>query len=355
MKYPIIIFTISLFLVSPLRAQYLPTAVEGAKWAMVDTRHEFSNRNSILFSIEGDSIVEEITYKKLYRRTLYYDWGDQYSSSRIWPAAPYYVSNQRELQGLLRDDTLSQRLYGRFYFGRENVWSDTLIHDFSQGIGDTLKGLLFDQSAPLEISEIGFEEKFGAVRAFQKSARSYWQGIGGENYGPFSGGSYFFTNDGTNRVAYHCVGSYQDCDIVIVEPDSVPYQPTAIEGANWIIFDTQLKNDERQHRILSIRGDTLAGGLNYKKLYRRRYLPRDETNAWNALPPYPTDDQPYLLALIRDDTSEQRVYAKLVAPEYADQYPEELLIHDFSFNTGDSITGALWCGKKEVKVVEWVY
>lgn len=338
---------------SLLFAQYQPTVIEGANWVQIDTRASGIENYGFTHHLEGDTLVGEIVYKKLYRRWLYFDWNDYF----LWtPVAPYNVSKDKTLVGLLRENIEEERLYGR-YVKRGEWTSDTLLHDFSLTVGDTLIGARF---APEEvglqqiIEATGQREVFGAVRNFQTAAREYAQGVVSLNYGPFSGGVSAFTNDGRTFVIDHCVGEYGDCNVRVIDPATTPYQPMAIDSANWVIFDAgRDDNGERKHRIMSIQGDSIVEGVTYKKLFRRTYLPDDPSNFWNAAPPYPVGEGA-LYALLRDDTLAQTVYGRFVEATLANEYPGELVIHDFSGNTGDTINTPMWCEGEDVERVEWI-
>jgi hypothetical protein len=113
------------------------------------------------------------------------------------------------------------------------------------------------------------------------------------------------------------------------------YQPMALEGAHWIMYTVA---GTPMHHSLVVRGDTVIDNQSYKKLYFQ-----DLVNTWPLEPPFLVQDE-YVLAVLRDDPVERKVYARVFA-----DYPfgfdcgldAELLLWDFSLMVGDTAVSCL--------------
>ncbi|MEM1357698.1 MAG: T9SS type A sorting domain-containing protein [Bacteroidota bacterium] len=213
MRY-LYLVVICFFLSRAGEAQYIPTAVEGANWVMLDSDLEFSQGYyAFLRTISGDTIINQKAYKKLYEHRLVY-WPEE----GVPPlAAPYEVLPERRLIGMLRDDTTAQRVYGIMRIGRRegaaDFTPDTLLQEYSLEMGDTLKGWGFDTGGgALVVTEVLYEYHFGRQRKVLKSWDGpYYEGIGSLFYGPSSGGSSYITNSETHVLVDYCLGDFGEC------------------------------------------------------------------------------------------------------------------------------------------------
>jgi hypothetical protein len=122
-----------------------------------------------------------------------------------------------------------------------------------------------------------------------------------------------------------------------------PYQPMAVEGAHWVIRSDRLSTlwlDEKF--IFSVRGDTTVSGQSYKKVYRDQYAFDEDRKVFSK-----NIIGSSLYALMRDDTTQRKVYAILGETAY-DNCPEneEYLLFDFSLTQGDTLS---WCSLQEFR------
>lgn len=115
------------------------------------------------------------------------------------------------------------------------------------------------------------------------------------------------------------------------------YQPMAKEGAHWIIGNQTLSPPWLSEKYsLTIRGDSVVNGKNYKKVFLEHFEFNTESKTHTNKIAYS-----YLYALMRDDTLQRKVYA--IIREALQRYcseNEENLLYDFSAKEGDSLT---WC------------
>lgn len=115
------------------------------------------------------------------------------------------------------------------------------------------------------------------------------------------------------------------------------YQPMAKEGTHWIVGNQTLSPPWLAEKYsLTIRGDSLVNGKNYKKVYLEYFEFNDERKIHTNKIVYSN-----FYALMRDDTLERKVYAitrKTIQNDCPDN--EEYLLFDFSVKEGDTLT---WC------------
>ena len=147
--------------------------------------------------------------------------------------------------------------------------------------------------------------------------------------------------------------------LVILLPYSLSsqtYQPTAIEGAHWVMYDGGTSYFSTNHHILTIRGDTVVNGLDYKKLYLQNLA-----NFGFLTPPYAVEDE-FLWGAIRDDVQERKVYVIAWEPytifgsiaqyDYQCALDSEILLYDFASVEGDTMAPCL--NQLDTGVGPWV-
>lgn len=114
------------------------------------------------------------------------------------------------------------------------------------------------------------------------------------------------------------------------------YYPLALEGAHWV---EGIENESGMGGLESIwehhiDGDTIINGENYKKVYRRALLLNE-----NQAPPFEGAEPYYLVAVIRDDIENKKVYAIVLEDYINGSCPlnEEYVLYDFSLYINDPI------------------
>lgn len=192
---------------------YIPTVTEGANWVIQDSETPHFPYTFFVRTLEGDTVVDGRTYKKFYQHIV------DYVEVQFGPPLelPYEVFPGRELIALLREDTVARRVYGIVHPFNPNQFSspvDTLLHDYSLGIGDTLAGLNFCAGGQPAVLEVGAEMYRGRERRYQGHfGLRFYEGIGSTRRGPLSGGCRVITG-GNFSVRDYCVGAFSDCNIV---------------------------------------------------------------------------------------------------------------------------------------------
>jgi hypothetical protein len=117
------------------------------------------------------------------------------------------------------------------------------------------------------------------------------------------------------------------------------YLPTAVEGANWILLNSEIDYPNLAY-LERIEGDTTVADYTYKKLYRHTIDYQDVQNGPLFEPPYELLPGRELIALLRDDIEERRVYGKLSLSSAATGFTVDTLLHDYSLTEGDTLEGA---------------
>lgn len=117
------------------------------------------------------------------------------------------------------------------------------------------------------------------------------------------------------------------------------YEPMAVEGAHWVVFDKD--DDGTYHHMLKLEGDSTINIDMYKKLYRQEIL-SDATSVQDFLPPYYLIGTQQLIGMIRDDVQEEIVYGIFfTTPFFECNTGEEELVHDYSLTVGSLLPGCL--------------
>ena len=99
-----------------------------ASWAIdITTGTCMGYCNSILYQMNGDTIFNSLTYKKIYRTTYYL-------TNQFMQPIQYFPLQSTTYQGALREDTINKKVYFRI----DTASADTLLYDFNLNIGDTL-------------------------------------------------------------------------------------------------------------------------------------------------------------------------------------------------------------------------
>ena len=113
---------------------YLPLAIENATWIVNFSDNDFTYDDYYAYKIQGDSLHEGRLYKKVY----YWELTDNISQ-------PYQIESNY-LLGLLRDDTISGKVY--VIMLSSLLWmdhcltdalSEALLYDFAIHTGDTVR------------------------------------------------------------------------------------------------------------------------------------------------------------------------------------------------------------------------
>lgn len=114
---------------------------------------------------------------------------------------------------------------------------------------------------------------------------------------------------------------------------SQDYIPLAVEGAHWVILYDEIESiqpvdDLWEYHAL---GDTIINNLTYKKIFKRDLVVTQDG------PPFEAEGTYQLFGVIRDDTTNRKVYA--IQFDHVNGCPdnEEYLIYDFSKSIGDTI------------------
>lgn len=144
--------------------------------------------------------------------------------------------------------------------------------------------------------------------------------------------------------------------ISALQAQDQPYLPTALEGANWIIKDSETPHFPYISFVRRIEGDTMVNGRVYMKLYQQviDHI-RDEHTDPPLAAPYQVFPERDLIALLRDSTEERSVYGMVRntfsgSPEFS----RDTLLHDYKLVEGDTLRGYGFAGDGTAPVVSEV-
>ncbi len=267
---------------STLQAQdYQPMAIEGAHWIIfripdgIDWGHE-------AIVIRGDSTVNGLIYKKVFAQDIV---NEEYDESQFMP--PFYLGEEIFV-GLVRDDTLSEKVYGigiGAWLGC-SLDEPELLYDFALEAGDTVSGCMHIPPAgnfPLTVDSLFAVNIWGTNRQVQEvELGRFIEGIG-TDLGPF-GSLWYFPHPGSPSFLYdYCVGTDEQCNLFPVTAGE-----TAVSSAFKIFpnpangfLKIELPGDDGQEAFTVIlsditgkmyRKETYSGALNLQDLPGGIYL-----------------------------------------------------------------------------------
>jgi hypothetical protein len=178
----ILIIIVSLLLTfgTKIKAQeYVPLAVDGAHWIVC----KYETGTPLPFDAlweyhsSGDTIVDDQTYLKVYRRNL--ELNDSF-------LPPFYPATEFELVGLLRDDSEERKVYSILLndlvsqFSNCPIGEESLLFDFSLSVGDAAYFCVLPEVAEVtaieEATYWGLETR--EFVAFTYLEVSFFEGIG---------------------------------------------------------------------------------------------------------------------------------------------------------------------------------
>ena len=244
---------------------YTPLVVENATWLLYNGEEDFTINTYFAYRLEGDTVVHDTLYKKLY----FFELQETADTN-------FLILNQK-LIGAFREDVFNKKVYGRFFdtaFSIENYFlcgnsnQEIVVFDFNKTVGDELKDChIFLTEEPIAIVTDTILERYGQYRRVltTDSGIALIEGIG---YGtglflPPTG----FTHAGFGYgIIDYCLDNIQECKLLIdtFAVDLDDYFPI---GATWhygheIIGQRVIKSFFTTEVI----GDTLIDGQSAKQL-----------------------------------------------------------------------------------------
>lgn len=140
------------------------------------------------------------------------------------------------------------------------------------------------------------------------------------------------------------------------------YRPTAVEGAHWMMVNSFIDDPDvpccTWAFVLTAEGDTTVGEYTYKKVYRRIIENWEEspTSPARPQPPYVVTRRATFWGLLRDDLENRTVHGRFTS-SVTDELGDDLLLHDYSLEVGDTLRGAFFDTTEgaELTLTEIVY
>lgn len=179
--YTLLLFCImAIALPQRLQAQvYQPMAVDNAHWVvkMIDGLNSWVVIGLWEYYCQGDTIVDNIAYKKVFRREL----------QATMDPPPFTPTTYYSLFGFLRDDITARKVYARIvqndYYSFECGYEqDNLLFDFSLQPDDEINFCTMPSFYEATLSSISTGQAFGVdTKIFTASNMfNYYEGIGSD-------------------------------------------------------------------------------------------------------------------------------------------------------------------------------
>jgi len=207
-----------------LKAQdYIPMAVEQAQWTIfVSDDDGFPPFDEFYYGyrIEGDTIINSLLYKKVYRRD-FLPVNPDIGNPLVGP----FVAGNETLFGTIRDDVPNKRVYGIQFlpvggfvtlcsFGEDEEF---LMYDFNKSVGDNYDDFcIVEGQANITLAEINIQNLFNQnriVHTLNDSGNGFW----GEIYEAVGGNSGLFEailfplGCPCGGLSNYCIGSDEEC------------------------------------------------------------------------------------------------------------------------------------------------
>ena len=272
---------------------YQPMLIEGRIWTFsvsgdntgidsIDNRRSF-----YYYKIEGDSVVNGEVYKKVYKS--------------------YYNKTDWNLYCLMMENVEEGKVWKYDYSYISKQYYKNLIFDFSLNVGDRFRN---GSSVCENIKYV--KDRNGNVLKRMDLGMSCWIEGYGYEYNILIGASYFLS-------------SVEDEEGILIDfsKDLESYNPMVVDGYSWNVvhsgyYATPLQELYGTNKEI-IKGDSIIDGIGYKKLWEAEDCDLEKTK---------------LLALIREDVKEQKVYAY--------NKGAEVLLYDLGVEIGDTIKVLNW-------------
>ena len=250
--------------------QYQELVIENANWLIA----YFDDKVGIDpfgFKINGDTIVNNITYKKVYKLDLFPNEMN----------GPYSIEN-KYLYSLIREDVQSRKVYTmpfELYGGQTcAINEEILLYDFSKEIGDTLNECINIQEAenPIIIESIDTINIWGSDRRRMINTMGEGdqliEGIGYKD-GLYIEGRFYWQTLNWGRYLYgYCIGTDEECGLLTsikrMENKTIKIYPNPVNDQLRI----EIEGTEDQGEIQEIRIRNMIG----QELFRRNDIQSKE-------------------------------------------------------------------------------
>ena len=261
MKTKLLITVDALFMLQQLNAQeYIPTAVEGAHWIvrLYDNSQPNPVENLWEYYAEGDTMIEDVSYKKIYKRNLVV----------TQELPPFEADGSYEIYGFIRDDNTGKKVYAieiDDLFSECPTNEEYLMYDFSLNVGDTAEFCLFLDFYERIITSItpwiylGFETR---VFATEWGFISYYEGMGSD-FGLFED-MFIPVKEGNRKnlfmtdLYYYCRES--PCDLLVITPEvnkAIEFNVRPNPTSNFLNFNISYSSTCKIFALHNMQGEKI--------------------------------------------------------------------------------------------------
>jgi len=253
----ILLFVSSLFIMHAAYAQdYIPLVNEGSHWLVSMDDDQDLMEYLWEYHINGDTIINNTEYKKVYTRGLL-----------VGDAQPPFASNEPyHVIAAIRENIAAKKVYSvLFEFITYNdcpVGSESLLYDFSLMPNDALDFCLYEGYGDDVLSEIIEMDMFGiSTKAFQSNTfHEYYEGIGSQN-GLFE--AIFHPVKSTDAEPYPELYSYcptNNCDLLLSQNEAMESNRLSLfpnPATNFLIFTLPANTTKAIIKIYNIYGEQI--------------------------------------------------------------------------------------------------
>ncbi|MFK7774967.1 MAG: T9SS type A sorting domain-containing protein [Saprospiraceae bacterium] len=273
MNFKKVLITALLF--SPLNqllAQYIPMVEEGKFWIYnVHSNPDFpSSESGHAITFLGDTIINSLNYKKVYKLELKGEHGCAVIEMPCWDFDYPYQTEEKKLISFIREDTTEQKVYN---LPVSSIFCETeehLIFDFSLDVGDSLNHCIYDFIDANDIyandwgivDSIKIIQRYGVDRpTLISNGIIYWQGLPIEGKAIISQGFgldfYGIFHEQLTFISDFCEGEIDQCELIlsassIEKNNEVKIFPNPSKG----VFHISLKEEKIEFiKVYSLLGE----------------------------------------------------------------------------------------------------
>lgn len=267
LKIILLLFFPNVFLIG----QYTPLTEEGKFW--IYENHENSDWPTPIsghaFTFLGDSTINSLTYKKLYKLNLKGGHNCAPTELPCWSFDYPYQTEDKHVRMLIREDTLTKKIY---QLVDSSTGEEKLFFDFSLNIGDTLNQQVYNdiRADQTNLFPGGIVDSIKVIETYGRQRNSiytygFWiiiglpfetrlaicEGLGYEDFGIIY----------KSQSAFHdyCEGEIDQCNLILsnqspTSPERINVYPNPSDG----IFQIETNLKLNKIKVYSIHGKLLT-------------------------------------------------------------------------------------------------
>jgi len=233
------------------RVEYTPLVVENATWILVDSYDDFTINDYTAYKIQGDTIINDVAYKKLF-----------YYELEKTGATQFQILNQSTV-GYLREDSNTKQILFLPDARGGNIMSneDLLLLDFNKTVGEEFDDLHIKNKEIQEsitITQDTILELFGQYRrVLTNGGIQLIEGIGYKE-GLFKEPTGLVTQAASSSIFDYCIGDNFNCNLLTNTKEPIRQKVDIFPNPTTTLLTLQLEQPIKgQIKLKSVAGQVV--------------------------------------------------------------------------------------------------